>query len=358
MVIIDLSRMSDKKEGVMSKEHNIETGRVTGALIVILLHSFAYFIINAFQKGDIDTVIRGMIPATFTRVIVPVFVLISGKYIISNCKKMDYKRFYKKSLIRLLYPIVFWSIIYSVYKLKFIFSSVYLYEYMDGTGQISVSMGRLFEDFIRGVPYIHLWFLFMLLGLYFITPLLVITKLKLSKKGYIIFSIIFLLIAPFFEYFCGGYLKIHFLQLFTYIGLFTLGDILKDFRFKKTYKGLFIYFGVMSLAIILSILAGPKYGMLFSTSTIYTTTIGAVGLFLYFNSIQNKNNFYSGFGKYSLGIYCVHHLVLDILTYWTKGKIMGIMEIDVLLLTFSTFVISLIISMLIGKIKILKKVVI
>lgn len=333
----------------MEKEHNIESGRVTGAIIVILLHSFAYFIITAIPKGDTATALRAMLPAVFTRVIVPVFVLISGKFNITNCEKLGTKQFFKKGLPRIVYPLLFWAVVYSIYKYKFIYTSVYFSEYPDG-----VTFNHLISDFLRGVPYIHLWFLFMLLGVYLITPLLVLVKSKLSKNQYIGFSIFFILIAPFFE----SVVKVHFFQLATYIGLFTMGDILKDFKFNKARKPLLVYLGIMLLAAILTAVVDDNYKWYFSYGTIYTTTIGALGLFLFFNSSENRKTKYSGLAKYTLGIYCAHHLVLDLVTYYSRGSITGILELDVLFYAAFSFIVSLFISVVLNKTRIFKRAVV
>ena len=96
---------------------------------------------------------------SMTPIEVPLFVMISGYFLLPL--KMDVGAFFKRRFTRILIPFVVWCVIYAAY-------------YM-------VSRGDTFLDFVRNVAHIpvnfgveigHMWFIYMLLGLYMLVPVL------------------------------------------------------------------------------------------------------------------------------------------------------------------------------------------
>jgi len=309
----------------MSRELNIDLLRVVATMMVIILHSFAIYIVTNYDYYNYDLMLSTSI-AVFTRVAVPLFVMVSGRYLIDCLSKMSIKEFYFKRAKRIMYPLLFWSIVYSIYKILFV----------EGT-----TLQSNITDFIMGVPYIHLWFLYMILGLYLITPILYGLKKRLSPKSYILFSIVSLLVAPIFEL----TVNIQFFQFFTYLGFFTMGDILKDYVVERRTRLLSLlgYFFCMFIAVgftvyFLSLKSDTAFN--FSGSTMYTTTIGTICLYVFFNGLVSKESVLSKISMYSMGIYCIHHLILDLLANYTDETITGIMVIDAGFYAIATFVMS------------------
>ncbi|MBR6058113.1 MAG: acyltransferase family protein [Victivallales bacterium] len=83
---------------------------------------------------------------------VPAFICLSGKLIPIQ---IPYKLFYKKTFNKIFLPTIFWSILFSIIVF---FKSEH-------------SMKAIINNWINCRPFFHLWFMFMLCGIYLFAPL-------------------------------------------------------------------------------------------------------------------------------------------------------------------------------------------
>jgi surface polysaccharide O-acyltransferase-like enzyme len=130
--------------------------RVIATLAVVWLHVSAVVVVS---NPDVHSITwwTGNIADAFSRWCVPVFVMISGALLFSASANPTPIEFYKKRTRRLLPPIVFWTLIYVVFR-----------EYTESTFSLKTAATSI----IKGAPYYHLWYLYMVVGLYFVTPFL------------------------------------------------------------------------------------------------------------------------------------------------------------------------------------------
>jgi len=100
---------------------------------------------------------------------VPTFVMISGALLLGGEPHESAKRFYSKRFARLLPPLIFWSAFYLMWRLYF--------------HKEQLSSATLLSNVRAGSPYYHLWYLYILLPLYALTPLLraLVTRLRRSS---------------------------------------------------------------------------------------------------------------------------------------------------------------------------------
>jgi len=116
---------------------------------------------------------------------VSLFVMISGYFLLSNPKNMNCSYFYQKRLKKIGIPLLFWSFFYfSLLLLK--------------NGEIGLNWNDWLDLLYRGVPGLgyHLWYLYMLLGLYTITPFILTIYKNYSNK--VALSICTLLYSSYF----------------------------------------------------------------------------------------------------------------------------------------------------------------
>ena len=128
--------------------------RIAAAFAVVCVHVSADVAVNPN-----DTLLQwwmGNIGEVIGRWAVPVFVMVSGALLLGERKSFTPKEFYVRRAGRILVPLIFWTIVYLIFRR--------LRSHTGGTA--------LLTDTIKGVPYGHLWFLYMLMGLYAVTPLL------------------------------------------------------------------------------------------------------------------------------------------------------------------------------------------
>ena len=85
---------------------------------------------------------------------VPVFYMISGALFLGKKRNQPIRELYGKSILRIVTCFVFWSAFYGAF-----------YCFMTGKGKWT-----FLNQFLRG--HYHMWFMFVILGLYWVTPLI------------------------------------------------------------------------------------------------------------------------------------------------------------------------------------------
>lgn len=133
--------------------------RVIACYMVIQIHTGEFYYIGnvgqTLNTGDAHWV--GLYNS-FCRISVPVFVMISGFFMFPI---IDNQQFFKKRLTRVLIPFVIWCILYS------------FYQYFRGESTLANSFFNILNIAINyGVQIGHLWFVYMLLGLYLFAPVI------------------------------------------------------------------------------------------------------------------------------------------------------------------------------------------
>lgn len=120
---------------------------------------------------------------SMVRFCVPVFVMISGALFLNPSKEVSIQKLFSKNILRIVTAFVFWSACYAVYT-----SKIYL-------GVTPDTTTLFIKNFLLG--HYHLWFLFMIVGLYLITPLLKkITADKKLTEYFLVLAFIFALVLP------------------------------------------------------------------------------------------------------------------------------------------------------------------
>lgn len=113
---------------------------------------------------------------------VPCFVMISGALLLDPQREFSFRKLYQKNILHIVGVLLFWSVCYS--GLCFVLGG-------EAKGNMRVFLSNLF------LGYFHLWFLYMLLGLYLLIPLLrPICKDDKLLRYFVGLSIIFSFLFP------------------------------------------------------------------------------------------------------------------------------------------------------------------
>lgn len=162
---------------MQKRESNYDLLRIICTAAVLLIHISSDFLSASFEYNikKYGFVFSGNLIITFVldslpRFAVPCFVMLSGAFILDNKRNKDFKKFYSRSLKNIGVPAIIFSLLYTAYGLlKKIIS-----------GKVS-ELWQPFCNFLCGRPFYHMWYLYMLLGLYLVTPIILIVEE--NRKG-------------------------------------------------------------------------------------------------------------------------------------------------------------------------------
>ena len=336
--------------------------RVIACFSVIMIHSSAYYVVKDIGSFNfwVGNIFDGL-----ARIGVPLFVMISGALMLDKNYQFSTQKIIKH-IIRMIVFFVFWSVLYC-----FIFNIV---------GSIiieheSIDITKIIVSLIKG--HYHLWFVYLIIGLYLIVPLLRLWVNDTNKKYveyFIILSIIFTYIIPQIISIGSNYSNLfeHINDIIErklslkYVGGFTtyfiLGWYINNYELKN--KRIIYILGLFGVLItimgtyILSNTTGKAlqmYGNLYINVLFQTVAVFVIIKDKFKN--MHTNNIINSISKYSLGIYAIHALIVTIMYRIIEKVNIDFALINIPVVFIVSFVFAYLISFILSKIPVLKKVV-
>lgn len=138
----------------------INSLRLIALLAVIVLHVSA-ILLGQYGHVPINTWLTADFFNALVRFAVPVFVMITGALLLH--REYELGDFLKKRLSRVVVPFIFWSLVYVGYSLY--------NEELAFTDNTQENIRIVLHQLKYGSSY-HLWYVYMLIGLYFFIPIL------------------------------------------------------------------------------------------------------------------------------------------------------------------------------------------
>jgi len=307
------------------KEHDIypDLLRIVAAFFVILIHvdavewyaqpvtSYEWQILNL-----VDSIARW---------VVPVFFMVSGAYLLDPCKEITVKEMYSKHISRIVIALLFWGLFYQIYNII----DAALYKDIPFTAS---SLLQIPKHFILGYPAAHLWFLYRLIGLYMLTPVLRIYTAHASRKNMKYLLILYICIGSIIPCISailknqGIPLSISFkmVDLTGFVFYYIAGYYFRTYEIsRKTQSGIYAA-GITGAA--LTCILTSYYSRLSGTKTedFYDNMMPGVifmslALFVGFKSMFGKRQFtdsqksvISYISSCTFGIYLVHYIFVQI----------------------------------------------
>ena len=324
------------------REYSFDILRVISMCMVIIIH-----VSNVYSRsyGFISnkSFLFSLIFNTISRISVPIFLMISGALLLErDFNKKKYLNRIKKFIILT----IIWDIIYLVWE----------YYYLGITYNNFYKL--LLEPFRA-----HLWYLYTILIIYIIQPLLKIILEKSNKKIKIVLLILWLLFSTIS-------IKISFIAnyftIFCYIGYFIIGNYLYKYIKKNELKKYTLPLSILivisyGISILLNYMFSRRYNMFYNLFFAYRTPFIIIATFSFFTIIVSNNNkkisnFIISLSDLSFGVYLIHGIFLDItVKSFIYGSINSLIGIP---LFFIIILISSLVSVFIlKKIKYIKKIV-
>lgn len=315
------------------REYNYDWLRAVSMIAVIMIHVSGSYVGSFFtyvsDGGHVDELVYPLIAFvynTISRFAVPCFIMLSGAFVLSDGETAHYKEFYQKKLMKIGVPTIVFSVLYVLYRLSLCFVGEY-----GGIGEVLA----LLKDIVVGAPFYHMWYLFMLIGIYCMAPIVVRFKdsIKYEKFRKIVF--VFLILGSVSRWTADNLiLNWNIGQSFEYLGYFMVGYVIREDLPKSTGKGILLIIagGVIEIAIafivyqftLVNRIGGSELqGKLVSP---YCPIIVVASLLIFAGFTMLKVGYNAWIQKLaasSFTIYLIHAGVWDVLQkliYLIKGK--------------------------------------
>lgn len=297
--------------------------RVVSCFMVVVLHAAAA---NFYAFGP--TWQAANFYESISRFGVPVFFMISGALLLT--REQEPGTFYRKRLARVLAPVVSWSLLYMLWN-----------------SYNGLSYGGFWgglKAVLQKPAHFHLWYLYCIVGLYLFAPFL--GKIYRhsdwpTRRVFLLLCFFVAAIMPLAQMLFGLHAEMvdaYSLHYFSgYAGYFFLGAYLhdanknKNFSYKRLYKNGFLYLSASALIMISTWLHSRANGAPNEFFYQYSSVFVVLSAIFFFNALyalppkllflQKQIRYLSSL---TLGIYCVHVLVLEALNqYWALSFNMG-----------------------------------
>lgn len=344
------------QSAVGKRNLSLDIVRIVAVLAVVMVHVSAYFV-TRYGCGTFEFTLGNIFDAV-SRLGVPLFLMVSGALFLDQNKKIATKTILYKNALGLAVITVIWAVIYSLVD-NFVLNSFH-------------DIKSVFDLIVYG--YYHMWYLYMIIGIYIITPFLR-AFVRVENKRLVLFFIAVCLLVQFvlplvnkalLKYADVDYvgaltdkLKLSFFG--EYLTYYVLGWYLTHVGIKKKWLRIFAYFlGAAALAfIILYVHFGGSYLDAYNNIGI-PVFVYATSAFLALTNIkisakEKTAKTLATMSKLTFGVYIIHAMVLEFFFKWFPYKSGALLY---LLVCYAvTLTVSLALTFVISKIPTIKKLV-
>lgn len=305
--------------------------RTVAIVLVLLLHASteSYVNVELMSSQSVQIWFASNFYDSIARVCVPLFVMLAGALLLQPSKADEpLRHFYKKRWDRLGLPFIFWSIIY------FAWAAL-----VDGK---PLTLQSVTQGILTG-PYYQFWFLYLLVGLYLLTPLLRVA-LKYASRHVLKYTLavwfVGTAVMPLLTLFGSYYLNANFFIFTGWLGYYVLGAYLTKVEIKRSllYAGLIggLLWTIGGSYLIVATV-GERFSQFFLDGFSVNMIVASASLFLLMltlspQALQTKyprgSRILRVIGDNTLPIFLLHVIVLESLQYGFFGFTLGITSMN------------------------------
>lgn len=295
--------------------------RVFASFAVILFH-LAGGRVSVVPVGSPDWQIFNLYNS-LTHWCVPVFVMLSGMFMLDTKRSLPLSKLLLHNCLRILICLMFWGGMYATV------------EYCTAGGTFTwPGLWAAILNALKGDTRYHLWFLYMILGLYLVTPILRAFCRGASRGDFHWFFLIAFLFASVLPTLFAlwprwgilptlrvWYDRLDIQIILGYVGYYVAGWYLREYTLSRIAEALVYVLGIGGAALtvwgtsVLSYGAGKLSEPLYSffAPNIVAFSVAIVVLFRYVLGVseeRSRRQRLGGVARVSFGIYLVHDLFL------------------------------------------------
>ena len=300
----------------------IDNARVVATLAVIIVHMATPAVFTGFDPHNATNTDWwiGNVYDSVCRFCVPVFVMLTGALLLPH--NVGLGNFLKKRFSRILLPFLFWSLVYIAFNLA-------LHVRDNGAQATFGHIGEWLFLQVTGGAAPHLWYVYMILGLYLFIPIIQPWVATASNKALLYFlGIWFVTVlyhqqktvvvdSPFDLSYFGGYIGYLILGYFIAERLIIMHAML--------YSAIIMFITGVGFTIAgtyMSTIAKGSFSHAFYEYLTFNVVLAAIGVFVIFKGLPafknstTANTVRNFISRYGYGIYLSHLLVLSLLAHF------------------------------------------
>ena len=217
-------------DALANREYAYDLLRVISCISVVIIH-----VSGIYQRPEFYDIIGedNLMISSFFRLLtslgVPMFVMLSGAFNLRD-ENSDFRHFYRKMTKRIVIPTLVFSVIYVMIH----YAEIIIAGKMNlNLGADKMNLWSPLVDWLRGIPNVTMWYMYMILPLYMITPALVLVKKNVSSRSWHVLAVMMLV----YSYIVAGTCTLSWVLEFTkYLGYFFMGDVIREFGIKLKEK--------------------------------------------------------------------------------------------------------------------------
>lgn len=329
------------------KKNYISILNVLACIGVVILHTF-----ETGYTSDANFVFEVLIRA-IAYCAVPVFFMITGATLIDYRERYDTKTFFKKRLLKVIIPLIIWSIIY------------FIINFFKGKFSINdLSFKFVFEYFFLVKTNPIFWFFVVIIGIYLAIPVISLTPQETRRKAFlyiIIITFVFNQFLPDLLYHLNLNYNYDLKFPLTYSGWISfifIGYYIYKYEIVKKHRVIIYVLGIIGFLTMVVPTIFISYHKNESCSWFdeyydAPCVLYSASVFFFFKSKINNNQivtkimpFFNFVAPTTLGIYVLHIAIRDFLRYFYTYSYFGMN----LVLTLSILTICFIVVKIVQKI--------
>ncbi len=329
------------------KKNYISILNVLACIGVVILHTF-----ETGYTSDANFVFEVLIRA-IAYCAVPVFFMITGATLIDYRERYDTKTFFKKRLLKVIIPLIIWSIIY------------FIINFFKGKFSINdLSFKFVFEYFFLVKTNPIFWFFVVIIGIYLAIPVISLIPQETRRKAFlyiIIITFVFNQFLPDLLYHLNLNYNYDLKFPLTYSGWISfifIGYYIDKYEIVKKHRVIIYVLGIIGFLTMVVPTIFISYHKNESCSWFdeyydAPCVLYSASVFLFFKSKINNNQivtkimpFFNFVAPTTLGIYVLHIAIRDFLRYFYTYSYFGMN----LVLTLSILTICFIVVKIVQKI--------
>lgn len=329
------------------KKNYISILNVLACIGVVILHTF-----ETGYTSDANFVFEVLIRA-IAYCAVPLFFMITGATLIDYRERYDTKTFFKKRLLKVIIPLIIWSIIY------------FIINFFKGKFSINdLSFKFVFEYFFLVKTNPIFWFFVVIIGIYLAIPVISLIPQESRRKAFLYIIIIIFVFNQFLPDLLY-HLNLNYnydlkfpLTYSGWISFIFIGYYIDKYEIVKKHRVIIYVLGIIGFLTMVVPTIFISYHKNESCSWFdeyydAPCVLYSASVFLFFKSKINNNQivtkimpFFNFVAPTTLGIYVLHIAIRDFLRYFYTYSYFGMN----LVLTLSILTICFIVVKIVQKI--------